>query len=182
MIDLLSVNNGRMPTTQQQYDTMVMKLRQMKHSLERSPGNIHQTIQQHRNRQGYFMEGEETDDIMYVDPNQSSQSSTGSPTHGTKPMKKIPVPILVDPPHRMTSPMTMTVVLTPTLSHPWVIPWIRKPKIHDFPMNNCKRYFGPTRLLKGGGEEQPINQPARCEGFSGNGLPIKEKERATAER
>ena len=78
MIDLLSVNNGRMPTTQQQYDTMVMKLRQMKHMLERSPGNIHQTIQQHHNRQGYFMEGEETNDIMYVDPNQSSQTSSGS--------------------------------------------------------------------------------------------------------
>ena len=78
MIDILSVNNGRIPTTQQQYGTMVMKLRSMRHILERSPGNIHQTIQHYHNRQGYFVEGEETNDIMYVDPNQPSQPSSGS--------------------------------------------------------------------------------------------------------
>ena len=78
MINILSFNNGRAPTTQQQLDTMAMKLRSMGRILERPPGNIHQTIQHYHNRQGPFVEVEETNDIMYVDPNQSPQPSSGS--------------------------------------------------------------------------------------------------------
>jgi len=40
LLDLLRPTNGRMPTTQLEYDNLVNQLRNMGHILERSPGNV----------------------------------------------------------------------------------------------------------------------------------------------
>ena len=65
-----------MPANQQQYETMLMRLRQMGHILESTPGNIHRSFNNHRLQHGYLIEGNQ-EDPWYNDP-QNPEASGAS--------------------------------------------------------------------------------------------------------
>jgi hypothetical protein len=67
-----------MPTTQAQYDAMVIKLRQMGHILEHTPGNVVEGLRSGRRQQLYFTDANTEDSTVLFGQTWSQDTTTPS--------------------------------------------------------------------------------------------------------
>ena len=69
LVNLLQPFGGRVPNTQQQFDTMVNQLRSMGHIYERAPGNVASTLGgSHQHHNAHYTDIFNYDDVPTQDP------------------------------------------------------------------------------------------------------------------